>query len=216
MSYDLSRTLFSINGSDFSCAEFLSALDHYGLLDDWRERVCQGKCFTTKAEKMNLELDLNRLGEMTSDFRYSEKLLSSEEFSDWLKLVGMNIADFEEFLKREYWRDHFGEEVVADFGCEAKDYEVLAEMYFSRAFSGLLDSWLKRLLAWYEDKSAKPESFDELEAHYKNYRESLREYFDVDLWQKSQSEYQEEVDVEELQEIFFDEVWKTLKVKYVS
>lgn len=216
MSYDLSKILFSINGNDFTCSEFLDALKHYGLLEAWQERVQEGKHFIQKAGEEKLELDLEVLGEMTSDFRYSEKLLSSDDFSEWLLSLNMQLSDFENFLIRRYWISHFAEEDASEFQGEVCHSEILAEMYFSGAFKGLLDSWLSRLLAWYDEHSAKPESFDELETEYKKYKTKLEKYFDKELWLDTQEGCLEKASLDDLQELFFDEVWKTLKVKYVS
>lgn len=210
MSYDLSRTLFSINGDSYSCKDFLAALEHYGILNSWKEKICEGKALVRKAKDQNLEIDLEEISEMTNEFRYSEKLLSSDEFNDYIKSISLSLKDFEDYLIRTYWAEHL--EIKGDFDEEVKDAELFSEIYFSRAFNGLMDSWLSRLLAWYDEKEARPQSFAELEEHFNSYKQSLEKYFNADAWKM----LDDESDEDDLREIFFDEVLKTLKVKYVS
>lgn len=214
MSYDLSRTLFSINTDSFTCKEFLDALEHYGILNSWKERVREGKALVRKAESENLKIDLDELAEMTNEFRYSEKLLSSDEFNEFLQSINLEVSDFEEYLKRAYWTSQL--DVDGDVDGEVLDSEIFAEIYFSRAYRGLMDSCLSRLLTWYDKNEVKSQNFEELEAHFKSYKKNSEQYFDEKAWLQSVADSSEEVDLEELREQFFDEVLKTLKVKYVS
>ena len=180
MSYDLSRVLFSIGAKSFTCSEFLEALKFFGVYEDWSQRIIQGRALVKAAEQEAKEIDLEALSEMTLNFRYSEKLLTSEEFSEWLQSVGLEVEDFEAYLKRTYW-SQFDTEVEIDSGT-VSDREFFSELYFSRSYKSLLSSWLKRLLAWHDKEGKEFPPLSELNEAYKKYEEEILVHFDSDLW----------------------------------
>ena len=182
MTYDLTRKIFTVCKQSFSYAEFLEALQFYGLYEDWELRVKKGKQLVNEADKKGLDLDIEMLSEMSNDFRYSEKLLTSEEFNDYLEQLGLNLNDFESFLKRSYWNNELSDEFNLSEDIKAEEREILSEIHFSGAFRNLQSSWMKRLLAWFDENEEKAGSMEELESHFQKYRESLDRYFDKEQW----------------------------------
>lgn len=182
MSYDLSRTLFSIGDRKFSCGEFLEALKFYGIYGGWCERILRGGALEKKAADLQKEIDLAALAEMTSEFRYSQKLLTSEEFGGWLDSIGLEMGDYESYLKRTYWQEELEDLEVEVTESEVDDRKFFSEVYFSGSFKGLLSSWQQRLLAWRDCKEEDFPAIAELEGNFKEYKKTVLKYFDKEMW----------------------------------
>ena len=181
MSYDLSRTLFSIGAKDFTCSDFMGALKFFGVYEEWCSRIAMRKALLEKKIKAGEEIDREVLSEMTNEFRYSEKLLTSEEFNHWLLTVGLSLTDFEAFLKRTYWAEREGgAEDEGDLNISNEAF--FSELYFSRSFKGLMQSWQKRLLAWFDKNGSDFPELEKLNEHYKKFEGDLLDHFDKDLW----------------------------------
>lgn len=181
MSYDLSRALFSIQSKRFTCGDFLEALKFFGVYDEWHARVARSKSLLELAERDGKEIDRDALAEMTNEFRYSEKLLSSEEFNVWLSSVNLDLNDFESYLKRTFWSAE--EDRHSEAGeLPVSDSELFSELYFSRSFKGLLHSWQKRLLAWFDKNDSAFPGLEELNENYRQYEKELLDDFDKELW----------------------------------
>ena len=181
MSYDLSRTLFSIGSKHFTCSDFMEALKFFGIYEEWCGGISKRKALLERKEKAGEEIDREILSEMTNNFRYSEKLLTTEEFSHWLATVGLSLTDFESFLKRAYWAEIEDDSNVGE-GLKISNEEFFSEMYFSRSFEGLLQSWKKRLLAWFDKNDSDFPELEKLNEHYKKFELDLLQHFDKDLW----------------------------------
>lgn len=182
MSYDLSRTLFSIGDRKFSCGEFLEALKFYGIYEGWCERILRGDALEKKAADLQKEIDLSVLSEMTSEFRYSQKLLTSEEFGGWLDSIGLEMSDYESYLKRSYWQEALDDLEVEVAESEVDDRKFFSEVYFSGSYKGLLSSWQQRLLAWRDCKEDDFAAIADLEENFKEYKKSVLRYFDKETW----------------------------------
>jgi len=182
MSYDLSRTLFSIADRKFTCGEFLNALKYYGVYEDWQARVSAGKSLVKHADAEKRDMDLEVLAEMTNEFRYSQKLLTTEEFNDWQQSIGLQITDFENYLQRAYWSLVISNESESEVEEPVTDREFFSEIYFSGAFNGLLQSWQQRLLAWKEIGATPFPDLEELEKSYREFCLSVLKCFDTEQW----------------------------------
>lgn len=182
MTYDLTRVLFSIDDHKFTCDEFLQAMDFYGVYEDWQERITTGAALLAVAEKEKRQTSPDILTAMTNEFRYTQKLLTTEEFHDWLRNIGLELADFEIYLKRTYWTNLTTEIVGSRSEFKVSDRDFFAAIYFSGSFDGLLDSWQQRLLAWKESNGGAFPDLRILEAAFKLYKSSLLDFFDVEQW----------------------------------
>ena len=90
MDYDLSRSLFSINGTNFSCTDFISALDFYGILDQWKKQTSLGKACVATAEDKSLQPEAEILQRWAREFRYDHNLLSTEDCTIWFASAGLD------------------------------------------------------------------------------------------------------------------------------
>jgi len=181
MTYDLTRVLFSIGARKFTCSDFLEALKFFGVYVDWCQRISIGKQLVQEAEQTNKKIDLNILSEMSAEFRYSERLLTSEEFNYWLNDLGFELADFESYLTRAYWSELFNEDTESQ-NETVSDKDFFAELYFSGSFKGLIRSWQKRLLAWFEKHDSEFPNLEKLNENYQKFEEEVLEDFDEELW----------------------------------
>jgi hypothetical protein len=185
LSYNLSRKLFSVGDVDFSCEDFLEALDFFGVLSQWKIALQTGMMSCQHAEQQDGQLDRELIQNWSREFRYSMDLLGVAEFTSWLSLNGFEKKDLESYLIRRFWVDSFGDDVDA-IACKEEIDErlIFSDIYFSGSFATLLQSWQKRVLTWYDVHGGDFPSLQELENHFEEYSQKLRLQLDVKEWLK--------------------------------
>ena len=182
MTYDLSRKLFKIGTTVFTCGDFLKALDFFGVLDQWKNSVAEGIFYSKQAAEKSLSFDSSEIQSQSSEFRYNNNLLSVDEFSLWLTSRELNEQDYESFFLRKYWSACLGEDVETQFDLDVSDRDLFSELYFSGAFENLLISWQKRLLAWKDSRNEEFPELSELEENFKTYNDGIKDDLNWLAW----------------------------------
>ena len=106
MNQNLESILFIVKEHKFCVKDFLSALDYFGIFEDWQFRVQSGLQAVKYAKEKGQSLDESSIEQASRDFRYKNDLLNETELKDWLHKKFLVEDDLEQYLIRQYWENN--------------------------------------------------------------------------------------------------------------
>ena len=181
MNQDLESILFTVKRYKFCINDFLSAIDYFGVIGDWKSSVQSGMRAVEYANSTGKKLDEEAIAKASEEFRYENDLLNASELKLWLSSNFLDERDLENYLIRHYWSKNITEDFETK-DLEVKSYDIYSEIIFSGSFQSLKESWQKRLISWFSEHEEIYENLDELEKHYKIFEQKLEDECELGEW----------------------------------
>lgn len=102
------------NGRDYKTRDVVDAAIFRGELRSiWKQFLVKLKA-AERAEELELELDDDAIDAAAETFRYDHDLITAEETEKWLESRSLTLADFTDYLLRQYWASSIDEEIEPD------------------------------------------------------------------------------------------------------
>ncbi|MCM8530478.1 MAG: hypothetical protein NE330_04890 [Lentisphaeraceae bacterium] len=189
----LELKLFTIKSEQFTVCDFLDVLEYFGLYEDWREKVSNSYFLLNEYKEASIEVDHRKILKWSEEFRYENDLLSTEDLTQWLSRYGLTQEDLEKYFIRQALCEDSPDslEKVSEVTREM----VFKEILFSGSLGNLLQSWQKRLFAWFSKNEERFKALTELNEHYKSFERETITHIDKTLWLGSYGDRLKHVEV---------------------
>ncbi|MCM8536630.1 MAG: hypothetical protein NE334_11900 [Lentisphaeraceae bacterium] len=189
----LELKLFTIKSDSFTVCDFLEVLEYFGLYDDWREKVSSSYFLLNEYKEASIEVDHQKILKWSEEFRYEHDLLSAEDLKQWLAKYELTQEDLEKYFIRQALCEDAPDSL--EKVSEVTQEMVFKEILFSGSLLNLLQSWQKRLFAWFSKNDERYKSLSELNEQYKSFEREMLTHMDKELWFSSYGDRLKQVEV---------------------
>jgi hypothetical protein len=94
------RSLFSVEGINYTWGDVLAWADARGTLRSLRERSARGNACLRQSQELGSRPSSEAVSAAAAGFRYGRGLLSAEQLSAWLARWELTVAEWGEYLER--------------------------------------------------------------------------------------------------------------------